>query len=129
MVEPARASPVPPQGVLVDMVAVRAPSIRTTRAAHLADTGVRLNTGVAGERKVEAGKRRRGRPAGSQNIHTIELRHAIQTAFAKLGGAAYLVKVGQSKPETFCALLARSMPTQHTGANGGPIEIVEVKNF
>lgn len=90
---------------------------------------MRLNTGVTGEKKVAAAKKKIGRPAGSQGLHTVELREAIREAFSKLGGAKYLVEVGLTKPETFCALLARSMPTQHTGAGGGPIEIVEVKNF
>jgi hypothetical protein len=111
---------------------VRAPGIKTTRAISVVTgSAVAKMNGDPDivQRKKDAGHRRRGRPAGSANIHTIELRAAIQEAFAKLGGAKYLEQLGHAKPETFCALLARTLPTQHVGAGGGPIEVVEVKSF
>lgn len=104
---------------------VRAPAIKTQRPA---------GPGVLGSAEAEAAKKtgikkRIGRPAGAQGLHTVELRDAIREAFEKLGGAKFLIGLGHTKPETFCALLARTLPTQHTGVNGGPIEVVEVKSF
>lgn len=59
-----------------------------------------------------------GRAPGASNHLTREVKQAIELAFEQLGGAAYLVEVGQTKPEVFCALLGKILPKQvdSTGA-------------
>ena len=51
------------------------------------------------------------------------MKEAIIAAFDKLGGEAYLVKVGESDPRTFCTLLGKVLPTQVTGAGDEPIRV------
>lgn len=103
----------------------KAPSIKVQRPA---------GAGVLGTPEAEAKKKtaialRKGRPLGSQGLHTVKLRDAIDKAFHKVGGVSYLVRVAEAKPETFCALLARTMPTQVSGPDGGPVRVVEVRSF
>jgi hypothetical protein len=62
-----------------------------------------------------------GRPKGMQNKLTVSVREAIEKAFDKLGGTDYLVHVGQTDPRTFCALLAKLLPTKIANADGSPI--------
>ena len=51
------------------------------------------------------------------------MKEEIIAAFDKLGGEAYLVKVGESDPRTFCTLLGKVLPTQVTGAGDEPIRV------
>ena len=51
-----------------------------------------------------------GRPTGSANKLTTELKTTIMEAFEKLGGVKYLVTVGKDNPQTFVNLLARTLP-------------------
>ena len=56
------------------------------------------------------------------------MKEAIIAAFDKLGGEAYLVKVGESDPRTFCTLLGKVLPTQVTGAGDEPIRVANEGN-
>lgn len=56
-----------------------------------------------------------GRKKGVPNKITADMHAVIHNAFAKLGGVDYLVQVGREDPRTFCALLAKTVPTQITG--------------
>jgi hypothetical protein len=53
-----------------------------------------------------------GRPKGSQNRTTIQIKTALLKALDRLGGVDYLVKVGEENPAVFCALLAKIIPTE-----------------
>jgi hypothetical protein len=64
-----------------------------------------------------------GRAPGTPNRLTKSVKDAILTAFDELGGVNYLVEVGRQKPEVFCALLAKILPTQLAGADGREIRI------
>jgi len=64
-----------------------------------------------------------GRPKGSVNKLTADIKAAILEAFTNLGGAEYLQTVAQTKPEVFCTLLGKVLPTQVTGQDGGPIVV------
>ena len=64
-----------------------------------------------------------GRPKGSPNKITADIKAAILAAFEELGGAKYLQTVAMTKPEVFCGLLGKVLPTQVTGEDGGPITI------
>jgi hypothetical protein len=64
-----------------------------------------------------------GRAAGTPNRLTKSVRDAILAAFDELGGVSYLVDVGRQKPDVFCALLGKVLPTQLTGTDGSEIKI------
>ena len=63
----------------------------------------------------------RGSRKGIPNRTTQNIKEAIEGAFDKLGGVDYLVKVGEKDPRTFCALLARLLPTKLANADGSPL--------
>jgi hypothetical protein len=86
--------------------------------------GRRRNIGnrVATKRKTG------GRTKGTPNKINAAVKEAIIGAFNKVGGEAYLVKVAESDPRTFCALLGKVMPTQLTGAGEGPIRVANEGN-
>jgi hypothetical protein len=76
-----------------------------------------------------------GRPKGAQNKVTRVLRDAVLLAAeqvgedgkGKLGLLGYCKRVARNDPRTFCsALLARVLPLQITGEEGGPVEITYV---
>jgi hypothetical protein len=69
----------------------------------------------------QPGERPVGRAKGTQNKLTLSVREAIERAFDKLGGTDYLVRVGQSDPRTFCALLGKLLPTKLANADGSPL--------
>ena len=77
--------------------------------------GARPNTG--GKRPGS------GRKKGSPNKFTMEIKSAIVEAFERKGGAEYLMKVADEKPEVFCSLLGKVLPMQITGDGGGPLII------
>ena len=54
----------------------------------------------------------RGRPKGTPNKLTHDVRTAIQKAFLGLGGVNYLIKVGHEDPKTFCQLLGKVVPSE-----------------
>jgi hypothetical protein len=64
-----------------------------------------------------------GRTKGTPNKVNAAVKEAIICAFNRVGGEAYLVKVAQTDPKTFCMLLSKVMPTQLTGAADGPIRV------
>ncbi|MBU2754900.1 hypothetical protein HFU84_12945 [Acidithiobacillus sp. CV18-2] len=72
-----------------------------------------------------------GRPKGSGNVFSMDLKAAIEEAFIQLGGVQWLVALGRDDPKAFAALLAKLLPkqleadievTQNTGP--GRIEMV-----
>lgn len=68
-----------------------------------------------------------GRPKGSANKLTVEIKTAILNAFDKAGGEEYLAGVAKNDPRTFCALLGRVLPLQVAGdPNGTPVQIEQI---
>jgi hypothetical protein len=67
-----------------------------------------------------------GRKKGVPNKITASVREAITHAFNTVGGETYLVRVARKHPAVFCAVLAKLIPLQVTGAHGGPIETTDV---
>jgi hypothetical protein len=53
-----------------------------------------------------------GRRKGSINKSTAKVKDSIIAAFEEVGGESYLAKVALDDPKTFCALLARLLPTE-----------------
>ena len=82
------------------------------------------------------GKGNPGKPKGAVNKSTKQLKEMILAALDTAGGERYLVERAKD-PRTasaFMSLLAKVMPMQVTGADGGPVaferivsEIVEPK--
>src|SRR5262249_51980014 len=63
-----------------------------------------------------------GRPKGSQNKTTLQLKEAVLSALAKLGGDDYLVALGRENSSAFASLLGKVLPTQlatDAETNGG----------
>lgn len=70
-----------------------------------------------------------GRIRGSTNKTTKQLREmilgALEAAGGKKGGQEYLRKQAIKQPVAFMTLLGKILPTQITGAGGGPIRIAD----
>jgi hypothetical protein len=79
---------------------------------------------VGASRGTSAGNRGKGRKKGVPNKTTALLKDAILNAFDRVGGEDYLMRVAKTDYKTFCTLLGRVLPQQHTGANEGPIHVV-----
>jgi hypothetical protein len=75
---------------------------------------------------ASAGNRGRGRKKGVPNKLTQTIKAAIETAFSQAGGADYLTRMAEEQPVAFMALLAKVLPTQITGDNGGAI-VTEIR--
>src|SRR6516162_3340481 len=69
-----------------------------------------------------------GRPKGSQNKTTLQLKEAVLSALAKLGGDDYLVALGRENSSAFASLLSKVLPTQLAPASesdgGAGVQVV-----
>lgn len=65
-----------------------------------------------------------GRKKGVPNKTTALLKEQLLGALAANGGQAYFSKLAKTKPEVFCSLLGRIIPTQITGEGGGPVMLI-----
>ena len=71
--------------------------------------------------KVGGGSRK-----GIPNKATALLKDMILQALDESGGVSYLRKQAQETPAGFMTLLGKVLPTQVTGADGGPLEVKQV---
>jgi len=62
----------------------------------------------------------RGRPKGSKDKLTREVKQLIEGALIKLGGVDYLVRIGKKRPALFVRLLERIIPLQVKSALAMP---------
>lgn len=53
-----------------------------------------------------------GRPKGSRNKTTIQLKEAILEALEGVGGTAYLEQIAKDNPSAFIQLVAKVLPLQ-----------------
>lgn len=87
------------------------------------------NVARKGARKGQfvKGDPRAGRPKGSKNKLTGELKDLILQALAQAGGVAYLRNRALDSPAPFIALLGRVLPIQqqHSGADGAPLTVIQ----
>jgi hypothetical protein len=65
-----------------------------------------------------------GRPKGTPNRLTADVRAMILAALDKAGGIDYLVAQSERNPAAFMTLVGKVLPLQMTGANDGPVMIV-----
>ena len=64
-----------------------------------------------------------GRPKGSKNRFTREVKEALLNAFNAVGGEAWLAQLARKDRRSFAALLGKLIPTQLTGKDDGPISV------
>lgn len=67
---------------------------------------------------------RNGRPKGSPNKFTTDLKQALLNAFNRAGGEEYFHRHLRQSPRSMLQLLAKLLPTQITGKDGGPIDVL-----
>jgi hypothetical protein len=86
-----------------------------------------VSTPKIGQNRGNAGK---GRPKGASNKLTKTIREAVEISFDKIGGADWLARMADEQPVAYMTLLGKVLPQQveHTGANGGAIQMEQVKN-
>lgn len=61
-----------------------------------------------------------GRPAGSKNKLNVALRELVLGALERAGGEDYLLKVAQTNPTAFLALVGKCLPSRAEGAVAQP---------
>lgn len=66
-----------------------------------------------------------GRKLGQKNKFSRDIKEGLLTAYEQLGGPAFFLKLGRSRDDrkTLATLLGKLLPTQITGANGGPVSV------
>jgi len=80
-------------------------------------------------RDEEGIKKGPGRPKGSANKITVDIRSMIQCALDKAGGEDYLVEQAKNNPTAFLTLVGKIIPTQVQGGlsltnpDGSPLEV------
>lgn len=67
---------------------------------------------------IGKGRKGPGRPKGSQNKITRDVKDMILAALDKAGGVNYLTRQATESPAAFMTLLGKVLPTQLTGADG-----------
>jgi len=82
------------------------------------------------EIKGKGGKRAgAGRPKGTPNKTTTELKELILGALSDVGGRKYLAKQAIEKPVAFMAMLGRVLPMTVAGSNPDGSITVNIKHF
>ena len=66
----------------------------------------------------------KGRPKGARNKTTTALKEMILKALDAAGGVVYLTEQARETPSAFMALLAKVLPMQVTGEDGGAMKMV-----
>ena len=67
---------------------------------------------------IGAGRAGPGRPKGSANKVTSDVRSMVLTALLNKGGAKYLERQADDNPVAFMSLVGRTLPKEVTGADG-----------
>lgn len=62
-----------------------------------------------------------GRPKGTPNKFTGELKDMILQALSDAGGVDYLTDQAKTNPNGFMGLVGKTLPLKHTGGDGGPM--------
>jgi hypothetical protein len=65
-----------------------------------------------------------GRPKGSKNKNTAQVKDMILTALSDVGGVKYLVRQAEENPTAFLTLVGKVMPTQVTGDEDNPLRVI-----
>lgn len=65
----------------------------------------------------------KGRPKGTPNKVTGEVKEMILQALSNVGGVEYLQRRAEDSPTAFLSLIGKVLPLQVTGENGGPLTV------
>jgi hypothetical protein len=65
-----------------------------------------------------------GRPKGSVNKLTMDIKSMVIAALDKAGGEDYLLDQANNNPNAFMTLVGKIIPTQVTGDKDNPVELV-----
>ena len=68
-----------------------------------------------------------GRAKGIPNKLTQSIKQAFKDAFDERGGVPALLEWADSNPDAFYGLVARLIPTEMSGPDGGPLTITIVR--
>lgn len=64
-----------------------------------------------------------GRPKGSKNKATQAIKDMVLGALEAKGGQEYMERQADENPNAFMSLIAKILPTQVTGDDGGPVQV------
>lgn len=78
--------------------------------------------------KVGKRKKTGGRKKGTPNKITLSIKQAVIDTFGKLGAVAHMTNWAKLQPSEFYRLAARLIPTEVTGAAGGPVQLSVVED-
>src|SRR6516162_7233368 len=71
-----------------------------------------------------------GRPPGSKNRTTLQLREAILAALDKVGGPDYLAKLAIENSSAFASLLGKVLPTTlHADESSGGLQVIQFRRI
>ena len=73
------------------------------------------------------GKGNPGKPKGATNKVTQSIKQAFKEAFDQRGGVPKLLEWADGNPDAFYGLVARLIPTEMSGPDGGPLTITIVR--
>ena len=65
-----------------------------------------------------------GRPKGSKNKLTVDIKRMVQTALTNAGGVEYLTQQARENPKAFLPLVARLLPTRVEGDAENPLRVI-----
>lgn len=77
--------------------------------------------------EIGKGKPGPGRPKGSVNRVTKDIREAVLAAFEGAGGSDYLIQQAHDNPQAFMTLLGKCMPAQVAAEITGKLEITRIE--
>lgn len=66
----------------------------------------------------------KGRPVGTKNLVSGTAKENMIAVFTRLGGTAAMADWARENPTDFYRLYAKLIPTQVTGEDGGPVQVV-----
>ena len=65
-----------------------------------------------------------GRPKGSRNKITNDIRQMVQTALSNAGGVDYLTQQAHENPKAFLPLVAKLLPNRIEGDSDNPLRVI-----
>jgi hypothetical protein len=80
---------------------------------------------TTGKRKVGDGTPGPGRPKGSANKVTSDVKAMVLEALSKAGGVDYLIAQSASNPNAFMTLVGKVLPLTLSGDPENPLKLVQ----
>ena len=72
---------------------------------------------------------RRGKPVGTKNKVTVQVKQALVECYEGMGGLENFIEWGKKNETEFYKLFVRLLPMEVMGAGGGPIQFEEVRRI